>query len=83
MEEVKFLEQAVSDWNKAQMIRMFAEDMEKELSKVVDNAKKEKILRWLEWSRNKADWLDPLTAKEDELLGKSKHIFDIINEDNI
>ena len=41
----------------------------------------EKILKWIEWSRNKADWLDPLIAKEDKLLGENKHIFDIIAED--
>ena len=26
----------------------------------------------------KADWIGPLTAKEDELLGKSKHLFESI-----
>jgi hypothetical protein len=35
-----------------------------------------KILKKANWARNKADWLDPLVAKEDELLGKT-HIGDI------
>ena len=30
----------------------------------------------------KADWLDPLTAKEDKLLGKSKHIFELIEHED-
>ena len=27
---------------------------------------------------DKADWLDPLTAKNDKLLGKKQHFLDII-----
>jgi hypothetical protein len=80
LEEVKLLHQAVSDWDKSQKIRMFADYMEKTLSEVTDEVKKEKIIKWLDWSRNKADWLDPLVAKEDVLLGKNKHIFNIIND---
>ena len=37
---------------------------------------------WLKWARDKADWLDPLTAKEDKLLGKSKHIFELIEHED-
>lgn len=83
LEEIKVLEQFVSDWDKAQKIRAFADSMEKQLIRVDDESKKDRILKWIEWSRNKADWLDPLVAKEDELLGESKHIFDIIVEDDI
>ena len=39
-------------------------------------------MRWLQWARDKADWLDPLTAKEDKLLGKSKHIFELIERED-
>lgn len=80
LEEVKLLEQVVSDWDKAQKIRMFTDCMEKALIEVTDEVKKEKLLKWLEWARNKADWLDPLIAKEDVLLGKNKHIFNVIND---
>lgn len=78
LEEIKLLEQAASDWEKAQRIRSFANDMEAKINTVSDQVKKEKLLRWLKWSRDKADWLDPLTEKEDELLGKSTHIFEQI-----
>ena len=74
LEEVKLLEQAASDWAKAQRIRGFADNLEAKINNVSDQVKKEKLLRWLKWSRDKADWLDPLTEKEDELLGKSTHI---------
>jgi hypothetical protein len=33
-------------------------------------------------ARDKADWLDPLTAKEDKLLGKNKHIFELIEHED-
>lgn len=42
--------------------------------------KREKLFEWLKWARDKADWLDPLTEKEDELLGNSVHIFEKICE---
>jgi hypothetical protein len=41
------------------------------------------LSKWLKWARDKADWLDPLTEKDDELLGKSKHIFELIENEDI
>lgn len=82
LEEVKLLEQAVSDWDKARKIRMFIESMENALVDISDVVKKEKVVEWIGWARNKADWLDPLIAKQDELLGKNKQIFDKIIEDD-
>ena len=35
-------------------------------------------IHWLKWARDKADWIDPLTEKEDELLGRSITIFEKI-----
>lgn len=83
LEEVRLLEQVISDWDKAQKIKLFADSMEKALEEVEDEDKKEKIVKWIKWIRNKADWLDPLVAKHDDLLGKNKHIFDRIIEDDI
>lgn len=82
LEEVKLLEQVILDWDKAQKIKLFADSMERELEQVNDKEKKQKIAKWIEWARNKADWLDPLVSNYDDLLGKNKHIFDrIIDED--
>ena len=52
--------------------------MERKLAELDDIEKQEKLWKWLKWSRDKADWLDPLTASSDKLLGKSQHIFDTI-----
>ncbi len=83
LEEVRLLEQASSDWYKAEMIRTFADCLEGKINEVANGEKRDKLLRWLEWARDKADWLDPLTAKEDKLLGKSKHIFELIKDEDI
>lgn len=78
LKEIELLQQAASDWDMAQRIRNFAYDMEAKINDVTDEGKREKLLQWLKWARDKADWIDPLTEKEDELLGKSKQIFDTI-----
>jgi hypothetical protein len=80
LEEMKLLEQSVMDWEKAGKIRRFADCMEKEINKVEDIDKKNKLIVWLNWSRAKADWIDPLKEKEDDLLGRSKHIFELIED---
>jgi hypothetical protein len=82
LEEVRLLEQAASDWDKAEKIRRFADCMERKIAEVANEEKREKLLKWLKWARDKADWLDPLTEKEDELLGKSKHLFETIYENS-
>lgn len=80
LEEIKLLEQASSDWDKAERIRRFANSMEEKLVEITDQDKKDKLLKWLQWARDKADWIDPLCDKEDQLLGKSKTIFEVIND---
>ncbi len=82
LEELKLLEQVASDWHKAEQIRRFADLLEGKINKETDEEKREKIVRWLKWARDKADWLDPLTAREDELLGKSKHTFELIEHED-
>lgn len=83
LEEVKLLEQVVADWDKAQKIKVFVLSMEKAAKEIADKEIKEKITVWIEWAKNKADWLDPLTAKEDTLLGKNKNIFERIIENEL
>lgn len=36
----------------------------------------ENALAWIEWAKNKADWYDPIIAREDEFLGKREHTKD-------
>lgn len=78
LEEVKELTQAVSDWDKARKIREFADDLEIKIHKFKDEEQKQRLMKWLEWSRDKADWIDPLVEKENELLGESVSLFEQI-----
>lgn len=43
-----------------------------------DNNLSEELTNWINWANNKADWYDPITRKEDELLNE-KDINDILN----
>lgn len=79
LEQVELLEQAASYWKNAQKIREFANSVESKIAEIENKEKRVKIINWLKWARDKADWLDPLTEKEDDLLGKSQHIFDSID----
>ncbi len=56
-------------------IRTFADSVDKILSGIDDEVKKEKILKW---SRSKADWIYTLLAKQYELFGENKNISLII-----
>ena len=80
--QLRLLEQNSSDWYKAEQIRRFADCLEGKINEVTNEEKWERLLKWLKWARDKADWLDPLTAKEDKLLGKSKHIFELIEHED-
>lgn len=45
---------------------------------VKDNNLSEELTNWINWAKNKADWYDPITRKEDELLNEND-IKDILN----
>jgi hypothetical protein len=65
----------------AEQIGRFADYLQGKINKVTSEEKRENLFRWLEWARDKADWPNPLTAKEDKLLGKRKHIFELIEHE--
>jgi len=79
LEEIKLLERASLDWEKANKIRSFIIAFEQNIDTLPNDYKKSKYREWLKWAKDKADWLDPLVEKEDELLGKSKTIFEEID----
>jgi hypothetical protein len=81
--EIRQLEQVASDWDKAEKIRRFTDAMERKIIDVSDEAENKKLNHWLKWARDKADWIDPLTEKEDELLGRSITVFEKIKKDKI
>lgn len=57
----------VEDYDIACKIRRFLADVKK--SEDLDD----ETVKWLEWAKSKADWYDPLIAREDEYFGKREH----------
>lgn len=83
LERISKLEIMVSDWDKAQRIREFANSIEKNINKIADIADREKLVSWIEWVREKADWFDPLALVEDKILGKKYDIHKIAKDIDI
>ena len=80
LEEINILGQLVNDWDRAQKIRKFTDALESKVHDVEDPVLAEKLLKWIEWARDKADWIDPLVDREDKVLGKGQNIYDIIHK---
>ncbi|MCA1291912.1 hypothetical protein LBW89_02650 [Paenibacillus sp. alder61] len=80
-EKVKILETLVLEWDQARKIREFAESLESSVNGMQDSLQKQKILDRARWIKEKADWLDPLIVKEDELLGKRKNALDLFEDE--
>ena len=80
LERISKLEIMVSDWDKAQRIREFANSIEKNINKMVDIADREKLVLCIEWIRDKANWLDPLALVEEKILGKKYDIHEILKD---
>ncbi|MFL0270077.1 hypothetical protein [Candidatus Clostridium radicumherbarum] len=81
LERISKLESEVSDWDKAQKMRGFADSLNKKIDEINDEVKREKIVAYIKWIRDKADWVDPLVSKEDELLDRMHNgVFSIMEE---
>lgn len=64
------LENAALDYERALCIRTYLSAVEEALgTKQID----QETGAWLAWAKAKADWFDPIVAREDEYLGKRKH----------
>ena len=73
MEEINFkkLESEALDWQRATTIREYIRAVEiRILTLRIPSSEKNKIRKQIQWAKNKADWLDPLTAAKDPLLWK-------------
>ena len=77
---LELLEKYAVQWDKAQQIRRFVESVELRLCEIEDQEQREKLVEWIQWAREKADWLDPLTEKEDDILGKGKSVLDVVGD---
>jgi hypothetical protein len=67
VEKVLALENETKDYEFACKIRAYVSAVESK--EYID----ESTLNWIEWAKAKADWYDPIIAKDDELFGKRQH----------
>ncbi len=59
-----------SRWQKSQDLRSYLKAFEAHASKT--NSMTQEKENWIAWANNKADWIDPIIAKEDVILGLYK-----------
>lgn len=64
----KALEEAAGDWHKSQVVAGFISAVEERIGKG-ELEETAELLRWIAWAKTKAAWLNPLTTKEDPILG--------------
>ncbi|RSK44988.1 hypothetical protein [Bacillus canaveralius] len=79
LKQIELLNQLATDWNKADRIRKFVDATEIKLKEFDEEEINAKLMIWLKWARDKADWMDPLVEKEDDFLGKSISLFSQFN----
>ena len=65
---------SASRWHKAENLRNYIHEVE--AVALGNGAISDELKNWLEWARKKADWYDPFTEANDELL-------DEINKDTL
>lgn len=67
MEKTQALENIAKDYQIACDIRNYISAVMNKNDLTAEN------LEWIEWAKKKADWYDPIFAREDEYLGQRKH----------
>ena len=71
MSKFEELESAARDWHRAKIIREYIEALEqRKVGLGFKPEEEDKFIDYIIWAKEKADWLDPLTAKTDAILGK-------------
>jgi len=67
------LEKAAQEWQRAQNIDRYIEAVRAAMEEQpLDIEQKEKLEEWIKWAKGKVEWLNPLTSKNDPILGE-KH----------
>ncbi len=69
LDEFKSLLKNAKQWQEAELLRSYINKIEAKAEKNKDHSDKTK--NWIIWARKKADWYDPQTASEDELLNEN------------
>ena len=76
-EKVSQLVSSADDYHKAMKVYEYISAMERELVNIGDAQTRNQLTNYIFWAKQKADWLNPLLCREDELLGKRYEEMDI------
>lgn len=75
VEKLKNLENDANDWHRSQVIMNYIRALEDKLKREeIPENRRSKLLEYIEWAKAKVEWLDPLTNKEDIVLGYRKNM---------
>lgn len=80
LKQLELLDQYAQNWEKAERIRRLLDAVVSKFAKVGTEEEKQIFNDWVKWAREKADFLDPLDKKDDNILGKGLWLFDIIKQ---
>jgi len=73
--DFEMLQSEALDWELAMKIRDYICAVEfRMLTMKMSPSQRERIRKKIEWAKKKADWLDPITAYDDPLLGRNRYI---------
>lgn len=62
----------------------YIRELEKGITNIIDNEKRDNVCSYIEWAREKIEWLNPINQKHDELLGKkyNDNLYDVKFQDS-
>jgi hypothetical protein len=70
-EKLKTLIKNANTYDRLLKIHQYIDFMEKKLQTLEDENEKDKLKNYIEWAKDKAEWLNPLSNSVDELLGEN------------
>lgn len=69
IERFELLEKDANDWQRSQIIKNYIDVLEASLGAVLTDGELSQRREYVAWARKKIEWVNPLVAKEDEILG--------------
>ena len=70
IEKYNSLVNAANNWQTSMLIMEYIEALESNTEMSMSNIEqKEKLAEYIKWAKSKAEWINPLTAKTDPILG--------------
>lgn len=70
MKRIKELKVCAENYILSTKIDEYINTLEKELTNIIDKEKRIKISKYIEWAKEKSEWINPIIQKEDKVIGK-------------